>query len=161
MIPLRERLHQVNRKAWKGSEDANSDAESQESKQKSKKVKSKPQWGGGSGTSTEKRRPRTHTGPKVAGSFLEAEYKVNNPLLRKKLLTEIKVLLAVRRSRRRTLRGKFDVTKWAQIDIVDWLHFDVKLPQYTDKFLEARLDCMTLRDGVTPSILRHEMGILD
>ena len=51
------------------------------------------------------------------------------------------------------------MTKWAQIDIVDWLHFDVKLPQYTDQFLEAQLDGMTLRDGVNPSILRHDLGI--
>ena len=117
------------------------------------------QWGGGAGTSTTKRRPRRNTGPKVAGSFLEAEYKVKNPLLRKKILAEIKVLLAVRRKRRRTLRGKFEVVNWAQVDVVDWLHFDVKLPQYTDQFMGAHLDGMTLRDGLTASILRHELGI--
>jgi hypothetical protein len=156
MIPLRERLHQVSRKAWGVGDD---DEDKGAAKKNKKSKKPKPQWGGGSGTSTTKRRPGKATGPKVAGSFFEAEYKVKNPLLRKKLLTEIKVLLAVRRKRRRTLRGKFDVTKWAQIDVVDWLHFDVKLPQFTDQFIAAQLDGMTLRDGLTASILKYELGI--
>ena len=84
---------------------------------------------------------------------------MKNVLHRRKLLTEIKSLLARRRSERRMLQGMFKVTEWRQIDVIDWLHYDVKLPMYTEHFIEAELDGRTLRDGVTSTILKLDMGI--
>ena len=56
------------------------------------------------------------------------------------------------------LQGMFKVTEWRQIDVIDWLHYDVKLPMYTEHFIEAELDGRTLRDGVTSTILKEQLA---
>ena len=58
------------------------------------------------------------------------------------------------------LQGMFKVTEWRQIDVIDWLHYDVKLPMYTEHFIEAELDGRTLRDGVTSTILKYGTVLL-
>ena len=151
MIPLHERLHQVKRAEWKGGADEENHVQD-DGKNITKKKKKKEM-------TPAERRARSTKVTKVAGSYLERQYDMKNGLHRKKLLLEIKSLASRRRGKRRTLSGAFDVTKWKQVDVLDWLHYDVKLPMYTDHFLEAQLDGRTLRDGLTSLILKSDMFI--
>ena len=125
MLPLRERLHSVERAAFQAGEE---EEEVEGNRQNENDSNNSNSSSSSNAAANRRRRARRANTIKVAGSYLEAKYDVHNELHRRKIINEIKALLKRRRNQRRTLSGAFKVDAWKTVDVIDWLHYDVKLP---------------------------------
>jgi hypothetical protein len=161
MLPLRERLHCVERAAFQAGKEEEEQKQKEENRENDRGGNASSSSGSSSNAAANRRRRAKHASTvKVAGSYLEHKYGLTNALHRRKILMECKCLLQRRRTQRRTLKGTFQVEEWRTVDVIDWLQYDVRLPEYTMNFMEAGLDGMTLRDGLSNVILKQDMDIL-
>ena len=161
MLPLRELLHCVERAAFQAGKEEEEQKQKEENRENDRGGNASSSSGSSSNAAANRRRRAKHASTvKVAGSYLEHKYGLTNALHRRKILMECKCLLQRRRTQRRTLKGTFQVEEWRTVDVIDWLQYDVRLPEYTMNFMEAGLDGMTLRDGLSNVILKQDMDIL-
>ena len=94
----------------------------------------------------------------LKGSYIEEMYGIASTIKRKKLLLEVEALLQTRRRQRHEGAEGFEIQNWKKIDILDWLHHDVKLPEYAESFERAPLDGLLLV-SLTSKLLKTEFGI--